>query len=298
MRMVYNQYDSLVRRCANDSMSEARVWHKHDSDKPRHARKRRQEVHFPPHMSKAILAAVKPGDAVNVRGVRLRGVDMVAAVSMQASDAPAVVDNGPPKNEGSQNGHDDIGEKHTKLVLHKHSDVQGIVAHVLHGPKGEERGALLEDGIIVRMPSQAAESLHANLAPGRKLAARGVELTNDLGTVLEATRSGLPYRSSPRRARRSTSRQPDKGGGGCAKPPHIAAQKTKRAIFTGCARLVITVGALMPVGSRGVLLNSVEPSACATDSGFRLLSLDPVDLLSTGRRTAAVGAYLEVFLVT
>ena len=54
----------------------------------------------------------------------------------------------------------------------------------------------------------------------------------------------------------------------------------------------------MPVGSRGVLLNSVEPSSCATDSGFRLLSLDPVNLLSTGRRTAAVGAYLEVFLVT
>jgi hypothetical protein len=194
MRMVYNRYDSLVRCCANDSMSEASVWHKHDSDKPRHARKRRQEVHFPPHMSKAILAAVK------VRGVRLRGVDMVAAVSMQA----AVVDNGPPKKEGPQNGHNNHrGEEHTKLELHKHSDVQGIVAHVLHGPKGEERGALLEDGITVRMPSQAAESLHANLAPGRKLAARGVELTNDLGTVLEATRSGLPYRSSPRRARRS-----------------------------------------------------------------------------------------------
>ena len=38
MRMVYNQYDLLARRCANDSMNEARVWHKHDGDKPRHAR--------------------------------------------------------------------------------------------------------------------------------------------------------------------------------------------------------------------------------------------------------------------
>ena len=60
----------------------------------------------------------------------------------------------------------------------------------------------------------------------------------------------------------------------------------------------MTVGALMPVGSRGALLNFEEPSAGATDSGFRLLSLDPVNLLSTGRRTAAVGDYLEVFLVT
>ncbi len=101
---------------------------------------------------------------------------------------------------------------------------------------------------------------------------------NTPGRISEA------YRSSPRRARRSTSRRPDNGGGGCAKPPHIASQKTKRAIFTGCARLVITVGALMPVGSCGALLNSVEPSASATDSGFRLLSLDPVNLLSTDER--------------
>ena len=116
-----------------------------------------KEVHFRPHMSKAILAAVKPGDAVKVRGVRPRGVDMVAAVSLQAGDAPAVVDDGPPKKEGPQKGRDHRGEKHTKAELHKHTDVQGVVAHVLHGPKGEKRGALLEDGIIVRMPSQAAE---------------------------------------------------------------------------------------------------------------------------------------------
>ncbi len=45
-------------------------------------------------------------------------------------------------------------------------------------------------------------------------------------------------------------------------------------------------------------MNSVEPSASATDRGFLLLSLGPVILPSTGRRTAAVGAYLEVFLVT
>ncbi len=150
-----------------------------------------KEVHFPPHMSTAVLAAVKPGDAIKVRGVRPRGVDMVAAVSMQAGDAPAVVDNGPPKKEGPQNGHDHRGEKHTKPELHKHTDVQGVVAHVLHGPKGEKRGALLEDGIIVRMPWQAAESLHDNHAPGRELAARGMELTSDLGTVLDAHEIGV-----------------------------------------------------------------------------------------------------------
>ena len=126
-----------------------------------------------------------------MRGVRPRGVDMVAAVSIQAGDAPAIEDNGPPRKEGQHKGRDHKGDKHTKPELHKHTDVQGVVTHILHGPKGEKRGALLEDGMIVRMSPYAAESLHDNLAPGRKLAARGVELTDDLGTVVDAHEIGV-----------------------------------------------------------------------------------------------------------
>jgi hypothetical protein len=59
------------------------------------------------------------------------------------------------------------------------------------GPKGEKRGALLEDGRIVRMPPHTAESLHDKLAPGHKLAARGDGLTNALGTVVAAKEIGV-----------------------------------------------------------------------------------------------------------
>ena len=55
-----------------------------------------KEVHFPSHMSEAVLATVKTGDAVKVRGLRPRGVDMVVAVSIQAGDRPSIVANGPP----------------------------------------------------------------------------------------------------------------------------------------------------------------------------------------------------------
>jgi hypothetical protein len=150
-----------------------------------------KEVHFPSHMSGAILAAVKPGDPVKVRGLRPRGVDMVVAVSIQAGEAPAVVDNGSPRKEGPQKGHDHKGDGPAKPEMHKHTDVEGIVTHILHGPRGEKRGALLEDGIVVRMPPHAAESLRDALAPGRKLAARGVELTNALGTVVDAHEIGV-----------------------------------------------------------------------------------------------------------
>ena len=82
-----------------------------------------KEVHFPSHMSEAVLAAVKTGDAVKVRGLRPRGVDMVVAVSIQAGEAPAIVDNGPQKKEAPHKGHDHKGDKPTKPERHKHTDV-------------------------------------------------------------------------------------------------------------------------------------------------------------------------------
>ena len=145
-----------------------------------------KEVHFPPHMSKLVVAALKPGDRVKVRGVHPRGVDMVSAVSLQAGDATPIVDNGPPKEEREHKG-----EKKPKPEPHKPVDVEGVVKHVLHGPKGEKRGALLEDGTIVCMPPHAGESLHDTLVAGHKLAARGGSLTNALGTVVDAHEIGL-----------------------------------------------------------------------------------------------------------
>ncbi|MFZ1962243.1 MAG: hypothetical protein WAU78_02020 [Roseiarcus sp.] len=149
------------------------------------------EVHFPPHMSKPVVAALKPGDHVKVRGVRPRGVDMVAAVSLQVGDATPIVDHGPPKKEGAHKVDDHKGEKKPKPEAHKPVEVEGVVKHVLHGPKGEECGALLDNGTIVRMPPHAAESLHDKLAPGHKLAARGASLTNALGTVVDAHEIGV-----------------------------------------------------------------------------------------------------------
>ena len=145
-----------------------------------------KEVHFPPHMSKLVAAALKPGDHVKVRGVHLRGLNMVDAVSLQAGDASPIIDNGPPKQERAHKG-----DKKPKPEPDEPVAVEGVVKHVLHGPKGEKRGVLLEDGTIVRMSPHAAESLHDKLATGHKLAARGASLTNALGTVIDAQEIGL-----------------------------------------------------------------------------------------------------------
>ena len=121
-----------------------------------------QQVHFPPHMSAKAVAAIKLGSAVKIRGVRPRGADLVAAVSLEAADGTTIVDHGPPKPEG-----DHEADKLPPPDGRKPMDAEGVVRHVLHGPKGEARGALLEDGRIVRMPAHTAAALHPTLAPGQ-----------------------------------------------------------------------------------------------------------------------------------
>ena len=148
--------------------------------------RRGKEIHFPPHMSKLVVAARKPGDPVKVRGVHVRGLDMVSAVSLQAGDAAPIVDNGPPKPQGAHKE-----ENKPKPEPRKSAAVAGVVKHVLHGSRGEKGGILFEDGTIVRMSAHAAESLHGKLAAGHKLAARGDRLTNALGTVIDAREIGL-----------------------------------------------------------------------------------------------------------
>jgi len=140
-----------------------------------------KEVHFPRHLAKRVLAAFKPGDPIKVRGVRPRGVDMIAAVSLQAGESPEITDDGAPKDVDERKG-----ERKPNHESAKHVEVEGVVRHLLHGPRGETRGALLDDGTIVRMPASAAESLNELLSLGHPFAARGERLTNALGTVIDA----------------------------------------------------------------------------------------------------------------
>src|SRR5438552_2913912 len=46
-------------------------------------------VHFPPHLSEPVKAAMKAGDAIRVHGVRPRGAVLIAAVSLVAANGHA-----------------------------------------------------------------------------------------------------------------------------------------------------------------------------------------------------------------
>lgn len=142
------------------------------------------EVHFPPHLSAPLCSAIQPGDTVRVFGVRPRSAAMISAVAIETEDGLRILDNGPPEpKEKKANGREP--------PKRRPMEAEGVVQRALHGPKGEVRGALLEQGTIVRMDPGEVEPIAQWLTTGQRLVVVGEGLTTDLGTVIEARALGL-----------------------------------------------------------------------------------------------------------
>jgi hypothetical protein len=139
-----------------------------------------EEVHVPPHLSSRLLRDVRPGSEVKIRGIRPRAVQMVAAVSIDTAKG-RILDEGPEVRE-----EDDAFER----AKHSRMTAQGIVKRVIHGPKGETRGAVLEDGRIIRLPLHEAKRFPDLLKKGSKISANGDGATTSFGTMVEAHEIG------------------------------------------------------------------------------------------------------------
>lgn len=129
------------------------------------------EIKLPPHLTAQIVFAVKPGDAVSVRGLRARALPLVdAASATNLATGVTVTDNGPPGGPGRAT---------TETTL------SGKIAAALHGKRGEANGALLENGTVLRLPPPEAERMQSLLQPGQTITVRGISLVTSLGTVVE-----------------------------------------------------------------------------------------------------------------
>jgi hypothetical protein len=144
-------------------------------------------VCMPPHLAAAIKAAVRRGDMIRVRGVRPRQADIVAAVALTAGNGAVIVDDGPDREEKRPPRHPD--SKPQRM------EAEGVVRLSLHGPKGELRGALLEDGTVIRIGAKEAASIQELLCPGAPVAVRGEGLHAKNGRVIAAEEVGPDRRS-------------------------------------------------------------------------------------------------------
>jgi len=68
--------------------------------------------------------------------------------------------------------------------------VSGKILAVLHGPRGEANGAMLEDGTVLRLPPPEAARLTAMLAPGQTVVAQGPGIANNLGRMVDVRAIG------------------------------------------------------------------------------------------------------------
>jgi len=118
--------------------------------------------------------------ARSVRGVRPRGVRMIAAVAIDTPNG-RILDDGPDSRE------DDASFEKAR---HAPMTAQGVVKRSIHGPKGETRGAVLEDGRIIRLPPHEVERFSELLVKGSKISVAGEGATTSFGTVVEAREIG------------------------------------------------------------------------------------------------------------
>jgi hypothetical protein len=131
------------------------------------------EVHVPPRASTELVFAVHPGDVVTIHGLKARALPMVAAASVTNDATAATVE----FHMGRYPRWDSM-------------QASGTIKEVLHGPRGDTNGALLEDGTIVRMPPREADRLGDALAAGKPLFVKGNGTSSPLGKVILARQIG------------------------------------------------------------------------------------------------------------
>ena len=156
------------------------------------------EVHFPPHLSQEVGRDLARNATVCIQGVRLRRAPVLAAIALQAlPSGRAIVDNGPD---------DDLRKRHPRRKL----EVSGMVVRPVHGPKGEVRGALLDDGTMVRVGRHADPKLRELLVEGQQLAARGEGVALPDGISVEANEIGATLETMKRIERKDHPPKPPK----------------------------------------------------------------------------------------
>jgi hypothetical protein len=144
------------------------------------------EVYFAPHLSCAVLTAVQVGDRITVYGVLPMAEPMIVAVIIEAADGSRIEDNGLPTRKwpALESGHRIKRRERSQL------EVEALVRRILHGPDGETRGVLLDDGTTVVLPLHRDEDLAELLSPASWLTVRGAGLVTEMGKAIKADEIG------------------------------------------------------------------------------------------------------------
>jgi hypothetical protein len=132
------------------------------------------EAHVPPYLSAALVFAVRPGDAVTIRGTKARNGPVMAVSAITNDKTGQSVERVTPAAQGDAAG----------------MQAEGRVKLQLHDPRGEVNGVMLEDGTEIHIPPATAQGMVSGLAPGQKLYAEGTGYAGPLGKSMAARQIG------------------------------------------------------------------------------------------------------------
>ncbi|MCL1552298.1 hypothetical protein [Xanthomonas nasturtii] len=166
------------------------------------------EVHTPPHLSAALLKALKPGSALTVRGLKPRDVDMLVALAIDPEGGKRILDEGPHGPHAKPKPKPKPPGKPPKPEVAQHS---GTITRLLHGPHGQVHGVLLDDAVTVRFAPHAGADFAKQLVVGKPLVAEGTTKATPHGVLIHAHALG---------SKAATLKQ-------IAHPPHGPAHKPK-----------------------------------------------------------------------
>jgi Icc protein len=226
-----------------------------------------EEVHVPPHLSAPLLRDVRPGSQVKVRGVRPRGVRMIAAVAIDT----------PKGRMGPDALEDDAAFEKAE---HGPMSAQGIVKRSIHGPKGETRGAVLEDGRIIRLPPHEAERFSALLTQGAKIFVAGEGATTSSGTVVEAREIGASAETMQVIDPKKSKHGPDHKG-----PKHHGKKHGPKHGESGARRMIAACAAMAspsPPRDFGPRRLEIDAMTDTTEKPLRFLQIGDLHITDAG----------------
>jgi hypothetical protein len=142
------------------------------------------EVYFAPYLSDEVLLAVHVGDRVTVYGELPMAEPLIVAAVIETEDGARI--------EDARHIH---GARVPGVGLHRSRErsrlqVEALVRRALHGPSGELRGVLLDDGTTVSFSVRDGEELEELLSPASWVTVRGAGLVTEMGMAIEADEIG------------------------------------------------------------------------------------------------------------
>jgi hypothetical protein len=138
------------------------------------------QVKFPPHMSADLTRAVRPNDRITASGEpegaqTFHAFTIINANGQSVNEARPSQPPPPPDLRG---------------VNLQPMSASGRIKSLLHAPRGEVDGAVLDDGTILHVRPDASAQFSSLLAIGQSISANGFGTANSFGKSIEVSAIG------------------------------------------------------------------------------------------------------------